>query len=155
MHQTQNQIITRKLNDPFFQTPIGKIIADAICNDCTYVLSKLDSIVIGEVMSCAVDLVYSENKENPMCRSNPVRYEDSLYLEDIELKPDDILYEVSKPNYKYSVLTRQFNPAFEKEFTAIWNTKVYVYNEHHREYSQKIRFIPEKQEKEVKKVFVS
>ena len=78
MHQTQNQLVTRKLSDPFFQTPIGKIVADAICNDFTYILNKEDILVVGTVWTNNVEIMYNKNQIKPVVKSNPIRYEDYL-----------------------------------------------------------------------------
>lgn len=137
---------SRSLSNPFFNTPIGKIIGDAICNDFTYILNKDDSLVVGEVKTNNVEIVYNKNQNKPMVKSNPVRYEDSLYLDKISLTLEDVIYETIKPNIEYSVLSRSFNKALQQEFDAIWTTKVYVDNEFYQEYSQKIRFIPNSKE---------
>lgn len=142
IQQIQNLFQSRHLTDPFFNTPIGKIIADSIINDFTYVLVPEDSLVVGEIKSNNAEIIYYQDHNKPFIKSNPVRFVDSLYLDDININSQDILYALDKPNYRYTVISRAFNDVFKKEFTATWSTKVYVDNELYQKYSQKIRFVP-------------
>jgi hypothetical protein len=148
------------VNDPFFNSDMGRFVIRAISNDFTVKYYIVDEDIdrckfpINQVSLGLYNprdeykITYSKNKDKIQIRTYQFKCIDYLYIEN---SSDNFIIEMNEskcswcnnPYISKDFFERYNIPEYEnQEFNIIWKTEVYENGELSKIYKQKIRCVP-------------
>ena len=136
----------RKITDEFFNSPIGRVVKDAIYNGMTIICNPGDFITCGEYDSNNITIVYEPVINMPIVRTGDIWYHDTLLIGNVpedDNPPVHIHTSYNTGNGKCIVYAVDRLP-----FYLVWTTTIKVKNESVNTYTRKIKVIPKDISKE-------
>ena len=144
------------INDPFFNSDLGKFVMRAISNDFTIKYYKVDDVIdhskfpINQIFLGLYNprdeykIAYSENKDTIHIRTYPFKYIDYLFIENsiIDIKRNISEYSWCDNPYIDKEFFKLYDIPENKEFNIIWTTEVFENRKLSKMYKQKIRCVP-------------